>query len=116
MTIRPPTLDHDVINSPLGFSLLVGKGIDPSGGLVMRTAISSAALPRHLRWQAAFTIKNYHPLAPCIWHHTFVSAARMTNWRGGSDLILRWVQDGSRDEKAETASVAGVRKDSRPSS
>ena len=103
-------------NSPLGLSLPVGKGIDPSGGLVMRTAISSVALPRHLRWQAAFTIKNYHPLAPCIWHHAFVSDARMTNWRGGSDLILRWVQDGSRDEKVETASVAGVRKDSRPSS
>ena len=97
-----------MINSSLGLSLPVGKGIYPSGGLVMRTAISRAALPRHLRWQAAFTIKNYRPLAPCVWHHTFVSDARMTNWRGGSDLILRWVRDGSRDGKAETASVAVV--------
>ena len=68
----------------------------------MRTAISTAALPRHLRWQAAFTIKTYHPVTPFVWHHTFVSEAHMTNWRGGSDLILRWVLDDSRDGKVET--------------
>jgi hypothetical protein len=79
------------------------------GGLVMRTAIPSAAPPRHLRWQAVFTIKNYHPLAPCIWYHTFVSDAHMTNWLGGSDLILRWIRDGSRNAKAEPASLAAER-------
>ena len=92
----------------LAFSLLVGKGIDSSGGLVMRTAISTAASPRHLRWQAAFTIKAYHPLSPVVWHHAFVSDTRMTNWRGGSDLILTWVSDGSPDGKAETANIPGV--------
>jgi hypothetical protein len=72
----------------------------------MRTDIFTAALPRRLRWQAAFTIKNYHPLAPCIWHHAFVSDAHMTSWRGGSELILRWIRDGSRD--AKSASLGGV--------
>jgi hypothetical protein len=67
------------------------------GGLVMRTAIPTAAPPRHLRWQAAFTINNYPPLAPCVWHHTFVSDANMTNWLGGADLILRWVRKSSPD-------------------
>lgn len=78
----------------------------------MRTANLTAALPRHLRWQAALSIKNYHPLTPCIWHHSFVSNARMTNWRGGSDLILRWVRDASRNGKAEKARDAGMGKDS----
>jgi hypothetical protein len=57
----------------------------------MRTAISTAASPRHLRWQAAFTIKAYQTLSPIVWHHAFVSDTDMKNWRGGSDLILSWV-------------------------
>ena len=61
----------------------------------MRTAISTAALPRHLRWQAAFTIKAYQALSPVVWHHAFVSDTHMTNWRGGSNLFLTWVSDGS---------------------
>ena len=97
-----------MINSPLGFSLLVGKGIDPSGGLVMRTAISSAALPRHLRWQAAFTIKAYQTLSPIIWHHAFVSDTHMTNWRGGSDLIWTWARDSNTDGRAMMANIPGV--------
>jgi hypothetical protein len=65
------------------------------GGLVMRTAISIAAPPRRLRWQAAFTIKGYQTLSPVVWHHAFVSDTNMTNWRGGSELILRWPFGGS---------------------
>ena len=76
----------------------------------MRTAIFSAASPRRLRWQAAFTIEPYQSLTPFVWHHTFVSDAHMTNWRGGSDLILRWALDGSRDGQAQTASLDDVRK------
>jgi hypothetical protein len=66
------------------------------GGLVMRTA-TPAAPPRHLRWQAAFTIKAYQTLSPVVWHHAFVSDTGMTNWRGGSDLFLTWVSDSSPD-------------------
>ena len=68
----------------------------------MRTA-TPAAPPRHLRWQAAFTIKAYQTLSPVVWHHAFVSDTHMTNWRGGSDLFLTWVSDGSPDGKAKTA-------------
>ena len=75
----------------------------------MRTAISTAAPPRHLRWQAAFTIKAYQTLSPVVWHHAFVSDTRMTNWCGGSDLFLTWVSDGSPDRKAETANIPGRR-------
>jgi hypothetical protein len=78
----------------------------------MRTANSTAALPRHLHWQAAFSIKHYCPLTPLVWHHTFVSNARMTNWRGGSDLILCWVRHGNPERQAELASGAGVGKNS----
>ena len=56
----------------------------------MRTAISTAASPWHLR-QAAFTIKAYQTLSPIVWHHAFVSDIHMKNWRGNSDLILTWV-------------------------
>ena len=79
-----------------------------SGGLVMRTAVSTAAPPRHLRWQAAFTIKAYQTLSPVVWHHAFVSDTHMTNWCGGSDLFLTWVSDGGADRKAETANIRGV--------
>jgi hypothetical protein len=71
----------------------------------MRTAISTAAPPRHLRWQAAFTIKAYQTLSPVVWHRAFVSDTHMTNWCGGSDS---WVSDGSPDGKAKTASIPGV--------
>ena len=57
----------------------------------MRTAISTAAPPRHLRCQAAFTIKAYQTLSPVVWHRAFVSDTHMTNWCGGSDLFLTWV-------------------------
>jgi hypothetical protein len=48
----------------------------------MRTAISIAAPPHHLRWQAAFTIKAYQTLSPVIWHHAFVQLAfrRQPRW------------------------------------
>ena len=96
VAISPPTLDVDVIRSPSASSLPVGKGqLTRVGGLVMRTAISTAAPPRHLRWQAAFTIKAYQTLSPVVWHHAFVSDTCMTNWRGGSDRFLTWVSDGS---------------------
>ena len=100
VAISPPTLDHDVITSLAASSLSAGNGqLTRVGGLVMRTAISTAALPRHLRWQAAFTIKAYQALSPVVWHHAFVSDTHMTNWRGGSNLFLTWVSDGSPDGK-----------------
>ena len=68
VAISPPTLDDDVIRSLSASSLPVGKGqLTRVGGLVMRTA-TPAAPPRHLRWQAAFTIKAYHTLSPVVWH------------------------------------------------
>ena len=66
----------------------------------MRTAISTAAAPRHLHWQAALTIKAYKTLSPVVWHHAFVSDKHMTNWCGGSDLFLTWVSSGP-DGKAK---------------
>ena len=68
----------------------------------MRTAISTAAPPRHLRWQAAFTTKAYQTLSPIVWHHAFVSDTHMTNWCGGSDLFLTWVSGGPRRESQLT--------------
>jgi len=65
----------------------------------MRTAISTAAPPRRLRWQAALTIKGYQTSSPVVWHHAFVSDTNMTNWRGGSDRFLTWVSDSSPDGK-----------------
>jgi hypothetical protein len=66
----------------------------------MRTGVPSAALPRRLRWQAAFTIKHYHPLAPCIWHHICVSDAHMTDWLGGSNLVRKNILDGDPERVA----------------
>ena len=95
-----------MIRLPSASSLPVGKGqLTRVGGLVMRTAISTAAPLRHLRWQAAFTTKAYQTLSPIVWHHAFVSDTHMTNWRGGSDLFLTWVSDGSPDGKAKTGNV-----------
>ena len=74
----------------------------------MRTAISTAAPPRRLRWQAALTIKGYQTLSPVVWHHAFVSDTNMTNWRGGSDRFLTWVSDSSPDGKPGTADIPGV--------
>jgi hypothetical protein len=74
----------------------------------MRTAISTAAPPRHLHWQAAFTIEVYQALSPVVWHHAFVSSRHMTNWCGGSDLFLTWVPEGSPDGKAKMANLPGV--------
>ena len=73
----------------------------------MRTA-TPAAPPRHLRWQAAFTIKGYQTLSPVVWHHAFVSDTHMTNWRNGSDRFFAWVSDSSTDGTAKTANIAGV--------
>jgi hypothetical protein len=72
----------------------------------MRTAISTAAPPRHLRWQAAFTTNAYQTLSPVVWHHAFVSDTNMTNWRGGSDLFLTWVPTARWE--AETANIPGA--------
>ena len=56
----------------------------------MRTAVSNAASPRRLHWQAAFTTKNYQASSPVFWQHVFVSDTPMTNWSGGSSLFLNW--------------------------
>ena len=91
VAISPPTLDHDVIKCHWSSRCQLGQGeLTRVGGLVMRTAVSNAASPRHLRWQAAFTIKAYQTLSPIVWHHAFVSDTDMKNWCGGSDLILTW--------------------------
>jgi hypothetical protein len=58
----------------------------------MRTAVSKAASLRHLRWQAAFTTK-YQTSSPVFWQHVFVSDTPMTNWSGGSSLILNWTAE-----------------------
>jgi hypothetical protein len=58
----------------------------------MRT-VSSAALPPHLHWQAAFTIQTYQTLSPVVWQHAFVSDTPMTNWSGCAGLLLTWVAD-----------------------
>ena len=72
----------------------------------MRTA-TPAAPPRHLRWQAAFTIKAYHTLSPVVWHHAFVSNTSMTHWRGGSDLFLTLVP-AAQTGKPRWPSIPGV--------
>ena len=110
MIIWTPILRRDVIQSLLSSHGLWLGGLSRVGGLVMRTGIFSAASPRRLRWQAAFTIEPYQSLTPFVWHHTFVSDARMTNWRGGSDQILCWALDGSRDGQSQAGSLDGVRK------
>ena len=56
----------------------------------MRT--TSAASPRRLHWQAAFTTKPYKAQTSSlvVWQHVFVSNTPMTNWCGSS-LLLTWV-------------------------
>jgi hypothetical protein len=54
----------------------------------MRTTAIAASRPLH--WQAAFTIKTYtaETVSPVVWQHVFVSDTPMTNWCGGSSLVL----------------------------
>ncbi len=54
----------------------------------MRTTAIAASRPLH--WQAAFTMKTYtaETVSPIVWQHVFVSDTPMTNWRGGSSLVL----------------------------
>ena len=82
----------DVIRSRSD-SCRAGRGQSVSGGLVMRTAVSNAASPRHLHWQAAFTTKAYQTSSPVLWQHVFVSDTHMTNWSGGSSLFLHWAAE-----------------------
>ena len=58
----------------------------------MRT--TSAALPRRLHWQAAFTTKPYKAQTSSlvVWQHVFVSDTPMTNWGGSSLLLTRIVK------------------------
>jgi hypothetical protein len=58
----------------------------------MRT--TSAALPRRLHWQAAFTTKPYKAQTSSlvVWQHVFVSDTPMTNWCGSSLLLTRVVK------------------------
>jgi hypothetical protein len=72
----------------------------------MRTAISNAAAPRHLHWQAALTIKAYKTLARVVWYRAFVSDTHMTHWCGGSDLFLTWVSNGQMGKLTTAASRA----------
>ena len=54
----------------------------------MRTTAIAASRPLHS--QAAFTIKTYtaETVSPVVWRHVFVSDTPMTNWCGGSSLVL----------------------------
>jgi len=54
----------------------------------MRTTTIAASRPLH--WQAAFTMKTYtaETVSPIVWQHVFVSDTPMTNWCGGSSLVL----------------------------
>jgi hypothetical protein len=54
----------------------------------MRTTAIAAS--RHLHWQTAFTMKTYtaETVSPIVWQHVFVSDTPMTNWCGGSSLLL----------------------------
>jgi hypothetical protein len=58
----------------------------------MRT--TSAASPRRLHWQAAFTTKPYKAQTSSlvVWQHVFVSDTPMTNWCGPSLLLTRVVK------------------------
>ena len=58
----------------------------------MRT--TSAASPRRLHWQAAFTTKPYKAQTSSlvVWQHVFVSNTPMTNWCGSSLLLTRVVK------------------------
>jgi len=53
----------------------------------MRT--STAASPRRLHWQAAFTTRTYKAQTSSLafWQHVFVSDTPMTNWCGSSLLL-----------------------------
>ena len=80
----------------------------------MRTIPISASSP--LRWQAAFTMKTYAAeiLSPIVWQHVFVSNTPMTNWCGGSSLVLSRVvkkrpstnQAHARSSRSRSDSVA----------
>ena len=58
----------------------------------MRT--TSAASPRRLHWQAAFTTKPYKAQTSSlvVWQHVFLSDTPMTNWGGSSLLLTRVVK------------------------
>jgi hypothetical protein len=86
VALSPPIADQDMIRSE-AFS--VSKQVT-EWGPSMRTSVANAASPRRLRWQAAFTTKTYETLSPVVWLHAFVSDTHMTNWSGGSGLLLSW--------------------------
>jgi hypothetical protein len=54
----------------------------------MRTTAIAASRPLH--GQAAFTMKTYtaETVSPIVWQHVFLSDTPMTNWCGGSSLLL----------------------------
>jgi hypothetical protein len=58
----------------------------------MRT--TSAASPRRLHWQAAFTTKPYKAQTSSlvVWQHVFVSDTPMTDWCGSNLLLTRVVE------------------------
>jgi hypothetical protein len=61
----------------------------------MRTTASIAALPLDLLRQGTFSHKTYTARTPVIWHHSFLSDRRMTNWSQGAPVFFAWVA-GSR--------------------
>jgi hypothetical protein len=75
----------------------------------MRTAVSNAASLRHLRWQAAFATKAYRTSSPIFWQHVFVSDTPMTNWSGGSSLVLNWSAEKRPPWKTKAAHIPSYR-------
>ena len=75
----------------------------------MRTTI--AASPPRLNWQAAFTTKTYKPQTSSlvVWQHVFVSDTPMTNWSGGSSLILNWAAKKEPSWKTKAAHIPSYR-------
>ena len=69
----------------------------------MRT--TSAASPRRLHWQAAFTTKPYKAQTSSlvVWQHVFVSDTPMTNWCGSSLLLTRVVKKNPSAQNAVRA-------------
>ena len=73
----------------------------------MRSTAIAASRPLH--WQAAFTMKTYtaNTVSPIVWQHVFVSDTPMTNWCGGSSLVLtRVIKKRPSTNEAQSAVVS----------
>jgi hypothetical protein len=72
----------------------------------MRTTTSIAALPLDLLRQGTFSNKTYTARTPVIWHHSFLSDRRMTNWSQGAPVFFAWVAGSSVTRRLGSATGA----------